>query len=156
MLRPNTPQQQPTLRMERPKKPQIKDQKYFPPGPQKVIRTPIHILKREKAFSPPPRAAREKESVSENPIKELAKLQDAQRRSPPAPVSSSSVSSSVQEKPLGEVKPMIGSETAQKEIPVVQEEKSDGAVSSDNLDLEEMMEGIQESIASSTESTKSG
>ena len=142
--------------MERPKKPQIKDQKYFPPGPHKVIRTPIHILKREKAFSPPPRAAREKESVSENPIKELAKLQDAQKRSPPAPVSSSSVSSSVQEKPLGEVKPMIGSETAQKEIPVVQEEKSDGAVSSDNLDLEEMMEGIQESIASSTESTKSG
>ena len=51
---------------------------------------------------------------------------------------------------------MIGSEIAQKEIPVVQEEKSDGAVSSDNLDLEEMMEGIQESIASSTESTKSG
>ena len=138
--------------MERPKKPQIKDQKYFPPGPQKVIRTPIHILKREKAFSPPPRAAREKESVSENPIKELAKLQDAQRKSPPAPVSSSSV----QEKPLGEVKPMVGSETAQKEIPVVQEEKSDGVVSSDNLDLEEMMEGIQESIASSTESTKSG
>ena len=51
---------------------------------------------------------------------------------------------------------MIGSETTQKEIPVVQEEKSDGAVSSDNLDLEEIMEGIQESITSSTESTKSG
>ena len=78
------------------------------------------------------------------------------KRSPPAPVSSSSVSSSVQEKPLGEVKPMIRSETTQKEIPVVQEEKSDGVVSSDNLDLEEMMEGIQESIASSIESTKSG
>ena len=51
---------------------------------------------------------------------------------------------------------MVGSETARKEKPVVQEENSDGAVSSDNLDLEEIMEGIQESIASSTESTKSG
>ena len=51
---------------------------------------------------------------------------------------------------------MVGSETAQKEIPVVLEDKSDEAVSSDNLDLEEIMEGIQESIASSTESTKSG
>ena len=51
---------------------------------------------------------------------------------------------------------MVGSETAQKEIPGVQEEKSDGVVSSDNLDLEEMMDGIQENIASSTESTKSG
>ena len=41
-------------------------------------------------------------------------------------------------------------------LPVVQEEKSDEAVSSDNLDLEEIMEGIQEGSASSTESTKSG
>ena len=140
--------------MERPKKPQMKDQKYFPPGPQKVIRTPIHILKRE-VFSPPPRAAREKESASENPIKELAKLQDAQRKSPPTPVKSIIVSSA-QEKPLGEVIPMLGSETARKEIPVVQEDKSDEAVSSDNLDLGEVMEGVQESAASSTESTKSG
>ena len=154
MLRPKTPQQ--PLRMEKPKKPQMKDQKYFPPGPQKVIRTPIHILKRE-VFSPPPRAAREKESASKNPIKELAKLQDAQRKSPPTPANST-VASNVQEKPLGEVKPMLGSETTRKEIPDVQEQenKSDEAVSSDNLDLEEMMEGIQESTASSTESTKSG
>ena len=52
---------------------------------------------------------------------------------------------------------MLGSETTRKEIPDVQEQenKSD-EVSSDNLDLEEMMEGIQESTASSTESTKSG
>ena len=109
--------------MEKPKKPQMKDQKYFPPGPQKVIRTPIHILKRE-VFSPPPQAAREKESASENLIKELAKLQDAQRKSPPTPANST-VASNVQEKPLGEVKPMLGSETTQKELPVVQEDKSD-------------------------------
>ena len=152
MLRPITPHQ--PLRMEKPKKPQMKDQKYFPPGPQKVIRTPIHILKRE-VFSPPPQAAREKESASENLIKELVKLQDAQRKSPPTPTNST-VASNVQEKPLGEVKPMLGSETTRKELPVVQEDKSDEMVSSDNLDLEEMMEGIQESTASSTESTKSG
>ena len=65
-------------------------------------------------------------------------------------------SSNTQDKPLGEVKPMLRSETTRKEIPVVQEDKSDGAVSSDNLDLEEMMEGIQESTASSTESSKLG
>ena len=138
--------------MEKPKKPQMKDQqKYFPPGPQKVIRTPIHILKREVFSSP--RAEREKESASKNPIKEL---QDAQRKSPPTPVNST-VATNVQEKPLGEVKPMLGSETTRKEIPDVQEQenKSDEG-SSDNLDLEEMMEGIQESTASSTESTKSG
>ena len=84
-------------------------------------------------------------------------MQDAQRKSPPTPANST-VASNVQEKPLGEVKPMLGSETTRKEIPVVQEQedKSDEAVSSDNLDLEEMMEGIQESTASSTESTKSG
>ena len=51
---------------------------------------------------------------------------------------------------------MLGSETTRKELTAVQEDKSDEAVSSDNLDLEEMMEGIQESTASSTESTKSG
>ena len=154
MLRPKITQQ--PLRMERPKEPQMKDQKYFPPRPQKVIRTPIHILKRE-VFSPPSRAVREKESASKNPMKELAKLQDAQRKSPPTPANST-VASNVQEKPLGEVRPMLGSETTQKEIPVVQEheDKSDEAVSSDNLNLEEMMGGIQESTASSTESTKSG
>ena len=78
-----------------------------------------------------------------------------QRKSPPAPVISK-VTSSALEKSLGEVKPMLGCETTQKELPVVQEDKSDGAVSSENLDLEEMIEGIQESTASSTESTKSG
>ena len=57
--------------------------------------------------------------------------------------------SSTQEKPLGEVKPIIGSETPQKELPLVQEEKSDEVVSSD-LDLEEMMEGIQESTTTSS------
>ena len=51
----------------------------------------------------------------------------------------------MQDKPLGEVKPIVGSETSQKrELPIVQEDRSDGTVSSDNLDLEEMMEGIQE------------
>ena len=152
-MRPRAPQQQP-LRMERPKKSQMNDQKYFPPGPQKVIRTPIHILKRE-VFSPPLRSSREKESTSENQIKELAKLQEVHRKSPPAPVIPK-ITSSTQEKPLGEVKPIIGCETSQKELPVVQEDKSDETVSSDNLDLEEMMEGIQEGTASSTESTKSG
>ena len=68
----------------------------------------------------------------------------------------SNVTTSAQEKPLGEVKPMLGCETTPKELPVVQEDKSDETVSSDNLDLEEMMEGIQEGAASSTESTKSG
>ena len=51
---------------------------------------------------------------------------------------------------------MLRSETTGKELPAVQGDKSDEAVSSDNLDLEEMMEAIQESTASSTESTKSG
>ena len=74
--------------------------------------------------------------------------------SPPTQANSTVVCS-VQEKPL-EVKPMLRSETTQKELPAVQEDKSDEAVSSDNLDLEEMMEAIQESTASSTESTKSG
>ena len=41
-------------------------------------------------------------------------------------------------------------------LPVIQEEKGDEALSSDNLDLEEIMEGIQEGSASSIESTKSG
>ena len=39
--------------IERTKKSQMKEQKYFPPGPQKVIRTPIHILKREVPKPPP-------------------------------------------------------------------------------------------------------
>ena len=96
MLRPKPPQQ--PLKMEKPKKPQMKDQqKYFPPGPQKVIRKPVHILKRE-VFSPP-RAARERESASKTPIKELAKLQDAQRKSPPTPANST-VATNVQEKPF--------------------------------------------------------
>ena len=133
----------------------VNDQKYFPPGPQKVIRTPIHILKRE-VFTPPPRSSREKETSSKSPIKELAKLQEVQRKSSPAPVVPK-VTSSTQEKPLGEVKPIVGCEISQKrEIPVAQEDKTDETVSSDNLDLEEMMEGIQEGTASSTESTKSG
>ena len=152
MLRPKPPQQ--PLKMEKPKKPQMKDQqKYFPKGPQKVIRMPIHILKRE-VFSPP-RAAREKESASQNPIKELAKLQDTQRTSPPSPASST-VASNVQEKPLGEVKPILGRETTQKEILDVQEQENKSDEVSSDIDLEEMMEGIQESTASSTESTKSG
>ena len=54
------------------------------------------------------------------------------------------------------MKPILGCETTRKELPVVQEDKSDETVSSDNLDLEEMIEGIQESAASSTEATKSG
>ena len=153
VVRPRAPQQQ-SMRTEKPKKPQAKDQKYFPPGPQKVIRTPIHILKRE-VFSPPPRTAREKESTSEHPIAELTKLQEVQRKSPPKPVSLN-VTASVQEKPLGEVKPILGCETTPKELPVVQESKSDETVSSDNIDLEEMMEGIQEGTASSAGSTKSG
>ena len=97
IVRPKAPQQQ-SLRMERPKKPQAKDPKYFQPGPQKVIRTPIHILKRE-VFLLPPRAAREKEQTSDNPIEELTKLQEVQRKSPPTPVHSK-VTTSAQEKPL--------------------------------------------------------
>ena len=152
-MRPRAPQQQPT-RMEGPTKSQINDQKYFPSGPQKVIRTPIRIMRRE-VFSPPPRSARDKKTTSESPIKELAKLQEVQGNSSSSVVSKNT--SSTQEKPLGEVKPIIGSNTSQKkEIHVVQEDKSDKALSSDNLDLEEMIEGIQESTASSTESTKSG
>ena len=54
------------------------------------------------------------------------------------------------------MRPMLGAETTRKKLPVVQEDKSGETESSDNLDLEEMMEGIQESAASSTESTKSG
>ena len=65
--------------------------------------------------------------------------------------------SDTQEKPLGEVKSITGRDVSQNEgLPVVQEEKGDEAVSSDHLDLEEIMEGIQEGSASSTESTKSG
>ena len=111
-------------------------------------------MKRE-VFSPPPRAAREKEQTSDNPIEELTKLQEVQRKSPPTPVNSK-VTTSAQEKPLGEVRPMLGAETTRKKLPVVQEDKSGETESSDNLDLEEMMEGIQESATSSTESTKSG
>ena len=151
VVRPRASQQQCT-RMQRPKKSQINDQKYFPRGPQ-VIRTPVHILKTE-VFSPP-RSAREKRTTSESPIQELAKLQEIQEKSSSPEVSRDI--SSVQEKLLGEVKPIIGNETSQKkELPVVQVDKSDETVSSDNLDLEEVMEGIQESTASSTESTKSG
>ena len=153
VVRSRAPQQQST-RMERPKKSQINNQKYFPPGPQKVIRTPIHILKRE-VFSPPPRSAREKGTTSKSPVKELAKLQEMQGKSSSLVVSKDTANT--QDKPLGEVKPILGTDTLQeKELPVVQEDKSDENVSSDNLDLEEMMEGIQESAASSTESTKSG
>ena len=65
VVRPRAPQQQP-LGMETPRNPQMNDPRYFPPGPQKVIRTPIHILKRE-VFSPPSRALKEKES-SKSPI----------------------------------------------------------------------------------------
>ena len=75
-------------------------------------------------------------------------MQEVQRKSPPT--------TSAQEKPL-EVKPILRCETTPaKKLPVVQESKSDETVSSDNLDLEEMMEGIQEGTASSAEPTKSG
>ena len=128
-MRHRVPQQQP-LRVERPRKPQMNDSKYFPPGPQKVIRTPIHILKRE-VFSSPPRSSRGKELSSRSPVQELTKLQEVQRKSSPTPVVPK-VTSSTQEKPLGEVKPIIGRETSQKkEIPVAQEDKSDETVSSD-------------------------
>ena len=152
IVKPRVPQQS-FMRTERPIKPKASEQKYFPPGPQKVIRTPVHILKRE-VFSPPPRSAREKKT-SDSPIKELAKLQEIQGKP-----SSSAVNrniSNTQEKPLGEVKPITGRNVSKnEELPVVQEEKSEETVSSDNLDLEEIMEGIQEGVASSTESTKSG
>ena len=158
IVKPRVPQQ-PSMRMERPIQPKASEQKYFPPGPQKVIRTPVHILKRE-VFSPLPRSAREKRTTSESPIKELTKLQEMQAiQEMQAKPSSSAVTrniSSTQEKPLGEVKPTTGRDVSQNEgLPVVQEEKSDETVSSDNLDLEEIMEGIQEGTASSTESTKS-
>ena len=151
IVKPKVPQQ-PSMRMERPILPKPSEQKYFPPGPQKVIRTPVHILKRE-VFAPPPRSAREKGS-SENPIKELAKLQEMQTK----PTSSVTRNKSdTQEKPLGEVKSITSRDVSQIErLPVVQEEKGNEAVSSDNLDLEEIMEGIQEGSTSSTESTKSG
>ena len=139
------------MRMERHIQPKPSEQKYFPPGPQKVIRTPVHILKRE-VFAPPPRSVREKGS-SENPIKELAKLQEKQTK----PTSSVTKNSDTQEKPLDEVKSNTDRDVSQNEnLPVIQEEKGDEAVSSDNLDLEEIMEGIQEGSASSIESTKSG
>ena len=70
IVKPRVPQQ-PSMRMERPIQPKASEQKYFLPGPQKVIRSPVHILKRE-VFSPPPRSAREKRTTSESPIKELA------------------------------------------------------------------------------------
>ena len=141
IVRPRAPQQQPA-RMERPKKSQTNDQKYFPPGPQKVIRTPIHILKR-KVFTPAPRSARDKKATSDSPIKELAKLQEVQGNSSSSVVSKNT--SNTQEKPLGEVKPIIDSDSSQKkELPAVPEDKSDDTVSSDNLGLEEMVEGIQE------------
>ena len=76
IVRPKVPPQ-PSMRMEKPRNSQINDQKYFPPGPQKVIRTPVHILKRE-ILSPPPRSARDKRTTSDSPIKELAKLQEVQ------------------------------------------------------------------------------
>ena len=150
IVKPKVPQQ-PSMRMERPIQPKPSEQKYFPPGPQKVIRTPVHILKRE-VFAPPPRSAREKGS-SENPIKELAKLQEKQTK----PTSSVTRNKSdTQEKPLDEIKSKTDRDVSQNEgLPVVQEEKGDEAVSSDNLDLEEIMEGIQEGSASSIESTKS-
>ena len=147
LVRPRALQQQST-RMERPK-----NQNYFPPGPQKVIRTPIYILKRE-VFSPPPRSVREKGTTAKSPVKELAKLQEKQGKSSSLVVSQDTANT--QDKPLGEVKPILKSDTLQKKELPVQEDKSDENVSSDNLDLEEMMEGIQESAASSTESTKSG
>ena len=94
IVKPKVPQQ-PSMRMERPIQPKPSEQKYFPPGPQKVIRTPVHILKRE-VFAPPPRSVREKGS-SENPIKELAKLQEKQIK----PTSSVTKNNSdTQEKPL--------------------------------------------------------
>ena len=103
--------------------------------------------------SPPPRSTRDKKTAPESPIKELAKLQESQgNTSSPVVLKNTS---STQEKPLGEVKPILGGEISQKDLPLVQEEKCDEVVSSD-IDLEEMMEGIQESTASSTESTKSG
>ena len=153
IVRPKVPQQS-SMRMEKPRNSQINDQKYFPPGPQKVIRTPVHILKRE-ILSPPPRSARDKRTTSDSPIKKLAKLQEVQGRSSSPVVLRNTPSA--QEKPLGELKPITGIDVSQKkELPVIQEDKSDETVSSDNLDLEEMMEGIQESTASSTKSTKSG
>ena len=137
------------MRMARPIQPKPSEQKYFPPGPQKVIRTPVHILKRE-VYVPPSRSAKEKES-SESPIKELAKLQEKQTKS----ASIAKNKSDTQEKPLSEIKSITGRNVSQREsLPVVQEEKSDGAVSSDNLDLEEIMDRIQEGSASSIESTK--
>ena len=153
IVKPRVPQQ-PSMRMERPIKPKASEQKYFSPGPQKVIRTPVHILKRE-VFLPPPRSARKKRTTSESPIKILAKLPQVQGK--PSSLAVTRNISNTQEKPLGEVKPITGRDMSQnEELPVVQEEKSDETVSSDNLDLEEMMEGIQEGAASSTESTKSG
>ena len=120
------------MRMARPIQPKPSEQKYFPPGPQKVIRTPVHILKRE-VYVPPSRSAREKGS-SESPIKELAKLQEMQTK----PTSSITRNKSdTQEKPLGEVKSITGRDVSLNEgLPVVQEEKGDETVSSDNLDLE--------------------
>ena len=61
IVKPKVPQQ-PSMRMARPIQPKPSEQKYFPPGPQKVIRTPMHILKRE-VYVPPWRSAKEKESL---------------------------------------------------------------------------------------------
>ena len=145
--KPKVPQQ-PSMRMARSIQPKPSEQKYFPPGPQKVIRTPMHILKRE-VCAPPSRSAREKGS-STSPIKELAKLQEMQTKPPLA----TKDKSDTQEKPLNEVKSITGRDGSQNEkLPVVQEEKDGEA---DKLDLEEIMEGIQEGSASSVESTKSG
>ena len=46
IVKPKVPQQL-SIRMEKPRNLQINYQKYFPPGPEKVIRTPVDILKRE-------------------------------------------------------------------------------------------------------------
>ena len=136
-----------SAKMERSKN----DKKYFPPGPQKVIRTPVHILKRE-IQSPPPRAVREKKATPTSPIKELARLQEAEECSSSREISKTTLTG--QENPLGEVKSIVGVNMNQNaEVLTISEDKS---VSSDNLDLEEMMEGIQEGAVSSTESTKSG
>ena len=144
IVKPKVPQQP-----SRPILPKPSEQKYFPPGPQKVIRTPMHILKRE-VCAPPPRSAREKGS-SASPIKELAKLQEMQTK---PTTSATRNKSDTQEKPLNEVKSITGRDGSQNEkLPVVQEEKGEEA---DNLDLEEIMEGIQEGSASSVESAKSG
>ena len=146
--KPKVPQQ-PSMKMARSIQPKPSEQKYFPPGPQKVIRTPMHILKRE-VCAPPPRSAREKGS-SASPIKELAKLQEMQTK--PTTLATKD-KSDTQEKPLNEVKSITSRDGSQNEkLPVVQEEKDEEA---DKLDLEEIMEGIQEGSASSVESTKSG